>query len=190
MTILFLFLMWTVDQQAVCPTTTQTQLLGGFVLPSHRVNCWENINLCSQNLYPSQLGFESDNHSWANSVETSWSYQLSSAHRVWNQFLSRKLDWGYDWTKSFFTLSQSTNSKARSKQNLMWSSPPNIRHSCCSWEGWFTKQPLHSESIAWSRKQRTWRAVVLTSCSWASMVDWVVCYATSTYILWSSLPLM
>ena len=93
--------------------------------------------------------------------------------------------WDHDWSKSVFTFPQSTSSKAWSKQNLMRASPLNIRHSCCSCEGWSTEQPLHLNSIAWSRKQRTWRAVDWANCSWHSMVDWLVWDASSTHILWS-----
>ena len=85
----------------------------------------------------------------------------------------------------FSTFPQSTSSKAWSKQNLMWASPLNIRHSCCSCEGWSTEQPSHLNSIAWSSKRCTWRAVVWASCSWHSMVDWLVWDASSTHILWS-----
>ena len=130
-------------------------------------------------------GYASDRHSCANNADTSCSYQLSSVHRVWYHTLSWKRMWDHDWSKSVFTFPQSTSSKAWSKQNLMRASPLNIKHSCCSCEGWSTEQPLHLNSIAWSRKQRTWRAVDWANCSWHSMVDWLVWDASSTYILWS-----
>ena len=119
-------------------------------------------------------------------ADNSCSYQLSSVHRVWYHTLSRKRVWDHFWSKSVFTCPQFTNSKACSKQNLTRSSPLNIRHSCCSCEGWFTKQPLHCNFIACSRKLHTWRAVVWTSCSWHSMVDWQLCQASSTFI-WCSI---
>ena len=130
-------------------------------------------------------GYASDRHSCANNTDTSRSYQLSSVHRVWYHTWSWKRMWDHDRSKSVFTFPQSTNSKAWSTQNLMRASTLNIRHSCCSCEGWSTEQPLHLNSIAWSRKQCTWRAVVWASCSWHSMVDWLVWDASSTCILWS-----
>ena len=153
-----------------------------FVLPPHELNRWED--LFNKIYIGNKSGHASDRHSWSNNADTSCSNQLLSVHRVWNHSWSWKEIWGQEWWKSIFTFSQSTNSKARSKQNLMRSSPLNIRHSWLIWDGWSAKHPLHSKFIAWSIKQRTWLAVVLTSCNWASMVDWLQWWTTSPYISW------
>ena len=125
-------------------------------------------------------------HSYAHNADTSCSHQPSSSvHRVWYHTLSWKRVWDHDWSKSVFTFPQFTSGKAWSIQNLMLFSPLNKRHSCCSYEGWSTKQPLHWNFTACSRKQRTWRAVIWTSCSWHSMVNWLAWGASSTYLHWS-----
>ena len=141
-----------------------------FVPPPQGLNPWEDtLSLCSysaiihnlvlrgcaKNVHNANMfvvwGQISDCHSCANNADTSWSYQVTSAHRVWNHSLSWKLNWGYDWTNVFVNFSQSTKSKAWSKQNLMRSSPLNKRQECWSWDPCEITHPLHSFSMASSR---------------------------------------
>ena len=57
-----------------------------------------------------------------------------------------------------------------------------MRHSCCNCEGWSTRQPSHSMSIASPRTYRTWRAVAWTNCSWVLMVEWGSPLCAAAYI--------
>ena len=58
-----------------------------------------------------------------------WAFCLDFHSFRWEQ------TWGHDFSKSCFTFSQSAKSKAWCKQNLMWSSPLNIRQGCWSCGG-------------------------------------------------------
>ena len=126
----------------------------------------------------------SDECCCGNNANTNWSYQVASVHRAWYHSFPWEQTWGHDFSKSCFSCPQSAKRKAWSKQNLMGSSPSNIKHSCCDWLAWLTKQPLHSKAMAWSRNQCTWWAKALISCSWTSMVDWPQFYVHFTFLQW------
>ena len=81
-----------------------------------------------------------------------------------------------------FTFSQSTKSMARSRQNLIRSSPLSMMHSWWICEAWFTMQPLHSFTIASLRTVLTTRAIASTSCNWNSMVEWWPSLCAADYI--------
>ena len=56
-------------------------------------------------------------------------------------------------------------------ERILSSSSSNMMHSCCNWEGWSKKHPLHSFFIAKGINGFNWWATALMSCSSISMTN-------------------
>ena len=78
--------------------------------------------------------------------------------------------------KSFHTFFHCTIPRAVSiTKRILSSSSSNMTHSCCNWDGWSKKHPLHYFFIAEGINGFSWRATALISCSSISMTNRCEC---------------